>query len=392
MKEKTIFIGSTKPETYDRRPLPITLDVSLEEKSGMEHFKTTITTITPPALRLSISGSIGSHAGGQINDTLKDLMNKDALDYRPGWNADRLTALLRIWERWHLNYMKPGCIHQSTAETRKELTLVKVSVHPWKIRDEETRRKMERLLKNYTEKGRIPTSEGIFPLDYLILDCFKAAKNGEVYQPKTEGEKSYFEHGVIEIKTEKKAAGWVKPNEHPEGMLTRPCPQCGYAYGSAWLFDALPPEVTDFIKALDNSTPEDLEEADAGNVKGFVKRHGIKIDVDKAEENKNAPDWKDANHYKITFHYQGRRMSTYFSQGTGIEHKPTAADVLNCLAMDARTLQDYPDPLEWAESLGLETGKKTAKAFKSTTKNTEALDRLLGPALMQELLEETETL
>lgn len=269
MKEKKIFIGSTKPETYDRRPLPITLEIDLKEKSGMEHFKTTsLTPITPPALVLSVSGNIGNQTGGQINGELKRLIDENAIDYRPGWNTERLTALLRIWERWHLNDMKSGCIHQSTAEAQKEITLVKVNVHPFKIRDDEARRRLEKLLKDHQEKKPSPMGE-LFPLDYLILDCFKAAKNGEVYQPKTEGEESYFNNGVIEITTEKKTAGWIYPKEHPAGMLTRPCPQCGYKYGSAWLFDALPPEVTNFINSLDSSTPEDLEEADKGNVKGF---------------------------------------------------------------------------------------------------------------------------
>src|SRR3972149_1528100 len=139
MKEKKIFLGSTKPDTYDRRPLPITLEISLEEKSGMEHFQTTsLTPIPPPALVLSISGSIGSQAGGQIDEELKRLLASDGIDYRPGWDGHRLALLLQIWERWHLNDMKSGCIHQSTAEARKEITLVKVKVNPWKIRDEET--------------------------------------------------------------------------------------------------------------------------------------------------------------------------------------------------------------------------------------------------------------
>lgn len=276
--EKKIFIGSTKPDTYDRRPLPITLEINLSEKSGMEHFKTTsLTPITPPALVLSVSGNIGTQTGGQIDGELKRLIDENAIDYRPRWDAERLTALLRIWERWHLNDMKAGCIHQSTAELKKF-----------------------------------------------------------------------------------------------------PCPQCGYVYGSAWLFDALPPEVTDFIKALDSSTPEDLEEADAGNVKGFVRNHKIRIDVKRVPENKNAPDIKNARHYKTTLYYKNHRMTTYFSQGTAIKEEPTAADVLNSLAQDAQTIEDYPDPLEWAGNLGYEAGTKAAKIFKATLRNTEALKKFLN--------------
>jgi hypothetical protein len=36
---------------------------------------------------------------------------------------------------------------------------------------------------------------------------------------------------------------WVYPTEHENGLLTKPCPVCGYKYGSAWLFEELPEEV-----------------------------------------------------------------------------------------------------------------------------------------------------
>ena len=376
--EKKIFIGSTKPETYDPHALPITLEIEIKEKSGREHFQTVdLTPITPPALCLSISGNIGSQGGGQINETLEKLTLDNSIDYRPGWNADRLNQLLKVWERWHLNDMKAGCRHQNeSGESRKKLTIITPRVNVWKIRSDDARLRMERVLKNIEGGHRINKGD-LWPEGHLICDVFEAAKNGEVYKPKTEGEKSYFEHGIIEIKTEEKAAAWVRPDEHPAGYLMKPCPQCGYEYGSAWLFEPLPQEVIDFVEALNQSTATDLEDADKGNVRGFVRDHKIRIDVKKVPENKNAPDWKDANHYKTTLYFQGRRMSTYFSQGTAIKEEPTAANVLNSLAQDARTIEDYPDPLEWAGNLGYEAGTKAAKIFKATVRNTEALKKFL---------------
>lgn len=277
--EKKIFIGSTKPDTYDPHALPITLKIKIKEKRS-ENFKTVdLTPITPPALCLSISGNIGSRSGGQINETLERLTLDNSIDYRPGWNTGRMAHLLEVWKENHLNDMKAGCRHQ---------------------------------------------------------------------------------------------------NESGEKGLNRLCPQCGYKYGSAWLFEPLPQDVIDFIEALNESTAADLEDADKGNVKGFVKDHKIKIDVERVPENKNAPDWKDANHYKTTLYYKGRKMTTYFSQGTAIKEKPTAADVLNSLAQNARTIEDYPDPLEWAGNLGYEAGTKAAKIFKATLRNTEALKKFLS--------------
>ncbi len=46
-----------------------------------------------------------------------------------------------------------------------------------------------------------------------------------------------------------RALGWVKYNEHP----SEPCPQCGYKFGSAWLFEPVPGEVIQWLKALPNT-------------------------------------------------------------------------------------------------------------------------------------------
>jgi hypothetical protein len=51
-------------------------------------------------------------------------------------------------------------------------------------------------------------------------------------------------------KKEKKLAGWTYPNQHPEGLLCKPCPVCGYKYGSAWLFEEVPSDVLAWLAAL----------------------------------------------------------------------------------------------------------------------------------------------
>ncbi len=34
--------------------------------------------------------------------------------------------------------------------------------------------------------------------------------------------------------------GMLRPDEHPDGLLGRKCPECGYAYGSKWLYEPIP--------------------------------------------------------------------------------------------------------------------------------------------------------
>lgn len=49
---------------------------------------------------------------------------------------------------------------------------------------------------------------------------------------------------------ETKTAGWVRFDEHPRGLLSKPCPVCGYKYGSAWNREAVPEDVLQFLAGL----------------------------------------------------------------------------------------------------------------------------------------------
>lgn len=46
--------------------------------------------------------------------------------------------------------------------------------------------------------------------------------------------------------------GWDK-KPIDEGLLSRPCPICGYKYGSAWLFEAVPNEIIIYLNNLPES-------------------------------------------------------------------------------------------------------------------------------------------
>jgi len=49
---------------------------------------------------------------------------------------------------------------------------------------------------------------------------------------------------------ENKPAGHVYPEEHPEGLLCKPCPECGHKYGSKWLKREVPIEALEFLRGL----------------------------------------------------------------------------------------------------------------------------------------------
>lgn len=49
---------------------------------------------------------------------------------------------------------------------------------------------------------------------------------------------------------------WVRPSEHPEGLLCVPCPECGYKYGTAWLHEDVPASVITFLFGLPDADKE----------------------------------------------------------------------------------------------------------------------------------------
>jgi len=54
----------------------------------------------------------------------------------------------------------------------------------------------------------------------------------------------------VEVGKETKSTNWLTEKEHPEGVLLKPCPVCGYKYGSAWKRQEVPREALDFLFSL----------------------------------------------------------------------------------------------------------------------------------------------
>ncbi len=52
---------------------------------------------------------------------------------------------------------------------------------------------------------------------------------------------------------ETKTRGWVSFDENEAGILGKPCPVCGYKYGTAWQTEEVPQNVIDWLFALPDS-------------------------------------------------------------------------------------------------------------------------------------------
>lgn len=50
--------------------------------------------------------------------------------------------------------------------------------------------------------------------------------------------------------TEYKMRGWISYSEHPLGFLGKPCPICGYKYGTSWIKEEVPEEIIKWLFKL----------------------------------------------------------------------------------------------------------------------------------------------
>lgn len=154
--------------------------------------------------RLSMSGYAWNakkrdwQYGGQIDDTIRQEL--------PKWrslNMDRVVIdrLLGIWSRWHLNDMRAGCTHQTTAGWEQK------RIEPSEL---------PKSMANRDKKGILAT--WVYPLEHVGRPFVSA-------------------HEV-----------------HHDGLLSKRCPICRYEYGTKWLYEELPDEIVNELRELTTSS------------------------------------------------------------------------------------------------------------------------------------------
>lgn len=104
-------------------------------------------------------------------------------------NDAQAQSILDVWKKYHLNDMRAGCEHQRA--------------EGWNVR----------------------------PID------------------PSKPTNAYGKHFPGQRQDSWNMLAWVTRDEHPEGLLSHPCPTCGYKYGSAWLKEELPPEIVATIES-----------------------------------------------------------------------------------------------------------------------------------------------
>ena len=166
-----------------------------------------------------------------------------------GWNRKMLSKFCDIWERWHLNDMRPECEHQRELGW-PDMAKESVTLYHYILTREanDKKKEAENAARAALRKGQIftPTAEQTLYANLAYsLDVYEPLDGKEIAQ--------YYEpqkHGFMEGFTEQKTRGWVRAEESELGLLCKPCPVCGYKYGTSWLREEAPQDVLDWLFAL----------------------------------------------------------------------------------------------------------------------------------------------
>lgn len=324
---------------------------------------------TPKGPELSITGQY-PRGGGQCRDALAEVET-----FAPGWNAELAAEVGRIWERYHLNGTQAGCEHQRAGwDLDKAITFRTYSV------DWDVRRAIERnaAAGNGQAKAQLYdlNKAGIKPFTFAPVlalppgftpvaeQAHGAYLTGwRVRETDSAMNRQKHRYPPILLRTETKAASWVRPTEHPDGLLGKPCEVCGYAYGTRWLYEPLPQEVIDRLASLpDGGAVAGLSPYEA-QAQEWLQTYGVTFKAEHAQQ--KAGVGERAQHWRVTLWHEASRHGLSFDFWNSIHATQqgkalTAYDVLACLSSD----KGYTDVDEIARELELPPSQaRKAAAF-----------------------------
>ena len=234
--KRTFTFGKIAYNTSGIKRNLVTVDVELKDR---QHEGKT----TP---EFSACGEIWNSRGtdvvsaGQNLDTIREYIH-----------TPLFKEIYDLWQHWHLNCMSPSCSHQKKLGW-DELAKKPVKLYHWTLdpRVRRRQRNIQNTALDALKRGETATLNAeqvrIENLEYeIITDKDELSESlARFYVPC----KPLFsgDRGHEETKT----LGWLRPSEHPDGILARPCPVCGYKYGTKWLEDPIPERDLRRIRSL----------------------------------------------------------------------------------------------------------------------------------------------
>lgn len=231
--KRTVVVGFVPRYIPSQSPVPFA--VRIEYQDG----------------KLSITGH-SAETGGQCTD---ELLRTD-ISWAKGWNRIKAMKLADIWRRWHLNDMRPMCEHQR-ADGWEKLAKKECTTYHWLLKTEY--HDMQRTLKQQIiADASVGKAMAAAEPDSYQCKLLQLLPSETTFTPKTPGKEYVPWEGVTKHHVSTSIAGhtfWISAKNrgacdgHPDGLLGKPCPVCGYEYGGKWLFEEVPDAVIEWLKS-----------------------------------------------------------------------------------------------------------------------------------------------
>ena len=248
---KVINPGTIKCHNRFRRPVDSDIFIKIEIKDG----KLSISGVEGPTSGGDADGSCGQISMGYKHRNPEDNDRRYSDPKSPSlhsdWTEDMWLDLLDVWNEWHLNDMNSCCDHQRELGW-KRLAGKEVTLYHWRL-DQSISSEQKKLEGEILQAARNNSDKPLDDNDRIILNLeYSLVTHTQELDPhlaKFYVKKTPLYNGDGGHE-EKKTLGWLYQKDHPDGILCRPCPTCGYKYGSAWLKRDLPSKVIDFLHSL----------------------------------------------------------------------------------------------------------------------------------------------
>ena len=231
--KKTYHFGKIKAYQSGKKINAVDVSIELSGTQGEEEF--------------TASGTVWNATktdcimGGQCLD---ELFQHDELKVNPTFKK-----IYRLWKAYHLNGMRPECEHQKALGWEKEAS-EKINLYHYRLnktaegKKEEAKKQVLEALKKC--KPFTPTIEQSTMYNLpLFINTYEPNQSFD-YEP-------YLDFMGTPL-IEEEARGWVTYGEGEgksiQGLLCKPCPVCGYKYGTAWKHHPIPADDLAEIVAL----------------------------------------------------------------------------------------------------------------------------------------------
>lgn len=163
-----------------------------------------------------------------------------------GWTQEMLKKLCDIWDKWHLNDMRPECEHQRALGWREQAVEI-IDQYHWRLDDRKLEVVKNRISKDVLE-GRSPE---LMEEERMAFNAPKWVVTATEEPPEP---KAFYTKGSKHHERVQRGNAWYKGDTLGEndsrGILCKPCPVCGHEYGRIWKKMDVPQDVIDWLFAL----------------------------------------------------------------------------------------------------------------------------------------------